>query len=185
MNRKLLALAASAALCSMLNPALAASDCTSNIKPIALKSGLNPVRIGEVKFNILVGRIETGTAHDRDTYSVYIAPDKAGDEWVHVPVTLEEGKEPSLALEDFQSADTTVQKVSFFRSGDSLCVAVASKTGATPPNLYLNATPVKTRIARFNAILDAPWIDPVRVVQSKQKYMDATDFLTKELFKSQ
>ncbi len=171
------------ALSTLSNHVVAATDCTTGFKPILLKQGSNLISIQSIRLNIVTGRIETGTAFSRNTYVVYIPPRKDGEEWVHVPFSMEPNSPPSLGLEDAESADSTVRKVSFYRSKDSLCVAVASKIGTTPPELYVIPTQVKIDIGHFNASLEAPWIDPIKTIRTKQKYLEATDALNNELFK--
>ncbi|MBB3260363.1 hypothetical protein F4827_005266 [Paraburkholderia bannensis] len=147
---------------------------------VKLVDGPNDIALDGVTVRVIKGYVGTLTAHSYETYTSYVMPEKQGGTWLQIP--LEDSNGTTTELRTVESADSTVQAVSMYRSNGKLYAVVAAKTGDKFPDLYLKPAPVMFKVYRFNGSLDVARFKLERTISSKSEWMDAGDALNKAYF---
>jgi len=147
---------------------------------LRLVDGQTDVPLAGMTVRVVKGHVGTLTAHSYDTFTSYVLPRGPGGAWLQI--LIDQPDSSDLQLRTVESADSTVQAIAMYRSGDVLYAVQATKGGAEAPDLYLKPETITFKVYRFNGNLDVARFKLVQTSRSKTAYMDASDALAKEFF---
>lgn len=156
------------------------------IKPVGAKAelklidGVNDIKAGDMVIRIIKGYVGTLTASGFDTYTVFVLPKKNGDQWLQV--TTPDSKAIGYNLRTYESGDSNIQSISFYKDGGQLFAIQAAKEGLSAPDINLKKTNVEIRVLKFNQNWDVPMFDPEGTMHTKSRYMDASEAVAHEFF---
>jgi hypothetical protein len=179
LNIKLATLAVSILCLSM--PAWA-----ENVTPVPAKAelklvdGANDIKTGDMALRIVKAFVPNLTASSFYTYTVFVLPEKNETQWSLVTNPSTGGM--SYNFREYESGDSNTQSISFYKSGDKLYAVQATKEGMPAPDINLKKADVKIRVYKFNQDGDVPMFNAVGTMQTKARYMDASEALHKEFF---
>ncbi|MGV2292993.1 hypothetical protein AAHK20_30090 [Trinickia sp. YCB016] len=160
-----------------------AADAAGHIPASAelrLVEGPTDVAFAGMTVRVVKGYVGTLTAHSYESFTSYVLPKTAGGNWLQILVDQPDSSDPELRT--VESADSTVQAIAMYRSGDALYAVQATKSGAEAPDLYLKPETVTFKVYRFNGNLDVARFKLVQTSHSHAAYMNAGDALAKEFF---
>ena len=145
---------------------------------LPLHYGVNEVKAGEARFQILRGFVNHQSG-SFDTYTVFLQPAKADAPWMHISVPAAKGV--GYHLRSAETADATLVAVAFFRQQNELYAVEAERDGATPAERQKKAA-VQFRVYKFNGNPDTPMFEAIETRQALVRYQNADDALKDEFF---
>jgi hypothetical protein len=166
-------------------PAVPAKD------EITLVSGYNDLQVDDMHLRIVKGVVGTLNAHSYTTYTTYVLPDKQGGQWMQVTVPGSRGDEDGLAFTTIRSAESDSQDIAFYRQNGKLFGVQATRK-LTPTSLENTATEIARSnakpteigltILQFNQDWDVPMFNRRMTIESRGRYLNAGDAISKEIF---
>ncbi len=156
------------------------------IKPVSatielkLVDGVNDVRVGDMVVRIIKAYVSTLTASSFYTYTIFVLPKKNETQWLLVTAPLP--NDVGYNLREYETGDSNIQSIYFYKDGDQLFAVQASKEGLSAPAINLKKTGVEIKIFKFNHNWDIPMFDPEGVMHTKSRYMNASDAVAHEFF---
>lgn len=157
-----------------------------NLAPVPAKAelklvdGTNDIKTGDMVVRIVKAFVSNMTASSFNTYTLFVLPEKKETQWLLITNPSTGGI--AYNFREYESGDSNIQSVAFFKNGDKLFAVQATKEGLPLPDLNLKKADVKIQVFKFNQDGDVPMFTPAGTMKAKARYMDASEALQKEFF---